>query len=404
MVYRTTMSVKVVLVHLLIVSGVVARTPRGPLARHRDVVTTQGKARGYFAPRPPHYAYLGLPYARPPTHARFKAPKPPPRWDGIFEATHRIKCPQPDGSGTEDCLVVNVFSPDQASGLPVLVLIHDGGFQRGWGLHKAPGRLLLLGVVVVTFNYRLGAPGFLCLQTAGIPGNAGLKDQVAALYWVHRNIAKFGGNPHDVTLYGTGSGGVAVELLLLSELTRNLVHKAIIESGAVLSPSSMSYDPFARAVAEAINLGYKGKGAGDVEIFYNKMSIKDLVLASRFYPCVENNLLSNSLLDMDPLEILNHGIYQHVPLLISYTDADEISLVTENLHNFNTTPHYFGHLLPTNLAFETEDMRHKIAALVKDFYFEEYELLESVVQNYIDYINDIFMDYPITKSTTLHAA
>ncbi|OWR40859.1 carboxylesterase precursor [Danaus plexippus plexippus] len=129
--YRAVTTV-LVMYHLL-ECEVTGRAPLGPLSRHRVVVTTQGSVRGYFAPRPPHYSYLGLPYARPPTHYdRFKAPEPPPRWSGIFEAIHRVKCPQPDGSGDENCLVVNVFTPEDAETAPVIVHIHDGGFQSGY--------------------------------------------------------------------------------------------------------------------------------------------------------------------------------------------------------------------------------------------------------------------------------
>ncbi|XP_052744162.1 esterase SG1-like [Bicyclus anynana] len=172
---------------------------------HRLVVTTQGAVRGYYAPQPPHYVYRGVPYARPPTnYDRFKAPEPPPPWSGIFEATHRVRCPQPDGSGEENCLVLNIFVPERAAASPVLVHFHGGGFQRGWGFHTGPRRLLEQGFVVVSFNYRLGVLGFLCLGLPDVLGNTGLKDQIAALYWIHRNIDKFGGDPGDVTAYGTG--------------------------------------------------------------------------------------------------------------------------------------------------------------------------------------------------------
>ncbi|XP_028171853.1 esterase 6-like [Ostrinia furnacalis] len=329
-----------------------------------------GAVRGRPAPRPPHHAYLGIPYARHSRNDRFKAPKPARSWDGTFEAAYQIKCPQPDGSGTEDCLVVNVFSPEDADGRPVLVVVHGGNFQRGWGAHRPPARLLARGFVVVTFNYRLGSLGFLCLGIPEAPGNAGLKDQVAALYWIHKNIAHFGGDPLDVTLYGIESGAAAVQLVMLSEAATGLFHKVILESGSALSPLALAYDPKLTAFDAAIAVGYTGTDSvEELAKFYKDLPLERLVNTSTmFLPCLENNLATtHSLLDTDPLEIYKQGNYQKVPMIIAYATSVGASAIETEIANSNLSEN-FADLLPNNLAFDDSKMKHRVAEVVKEFY------------------------------------
>ncbi|CAH2094936.1 unnamed protein product [Euphydryas editha] len=398
------MITKVVLVHLL-AYGVVGRTPAIPLALYRDVMTTQGTVRGYYAPHPRHYVFLGIPYARPPTrYDRFKSPKPPPSWSGIFEATHRVKCPQPDGSGEENCLVVNVFTPEHATSLPVIVHFHDGGYQKGWGSFKVPVKFLERSFVFVTFNYRLGVLGFLCLGTEDIPGNVGLKDQVAALYWVQKNIAKFGGNPSDITVYGTGSGAVSIEILLLSGLKTDLFQKVILESGSVLSPTSIAIEPLSEALNFAESLGVESTGSNAFKEIYH-LPVKNLVNTSNiFLPCIEKEFRSSySILNEDPRMIFQNKKYQQVPMIIVYGNAEEVAVIASDTERFKTIPNDFQDLLPNNLIFDDEDTKRKVAKLVKDFYFEEIELADNVIRSYIDYINDVFIEYPIIKSATYYA-
>lgn len=260
---------------------------------------------------------------------------------------------------------------------------------------------------MVTFNYRLGVIGFLCLGTADVPGNAGLKDQIAALYWIHRNIDSFGGNPNNITLYGTGAGAVAIQLLLLSGLTKGLFHQVILESGSVLSPASMAYDPYTTAHNEAINLGYDDEdNIEDLIEFYQDISVEDLAnITSSFLPCVENSFYyAHSLIAKDPKQILKQGFFDQVRLLIVYTEAEETSIIEENSEKCHVVPEFFDNLLPNNLDFQSEDIQHRMAEFIKQFYFDEKELKsDSIMESYIDYINDIFMEYPIVKFAAMYA-
>ncbi len=196
-------------------------------------------------------SFKGLPYAAPPVGAlRWHVPEAPAPWTGIRDATKfgadclQNALPGMVGSGqtaSEDCLFLNVWTPKPATGakLPVMVWIHGGGFVSGSSaLAETDGtRLAARGVVLVSFNYRLGRFGFfahpaLTAEAAGKPtGNWGLMDQIAALQWVRRNIAAFGGDPASVTIFGESSGGESVLRLMASPAAKGLFARAIAASG-----------------------------------------------------------------------------------------------------------------------------------------------------------------------------
>ncbi|KAG7297717.1 hypothetical protein JYU34_018434 [Plutella xylostella] len=392
----------------------------GVRRRSRDVSTTQGLVRGYWHPEPPHYQFLGIPYAAPPTgEDRFKAPQAPPSWDGIFEATHRVACPQdvsPDQSRDrstprvdENCLVLNIFAPDVEGTLPVVVHLHDGGFSSGWGSLEAPARLLRQGVVVVTLNYRLGALGFLCVGAAGAgagAGNAGLKDQVAALYWLQRNILLFRGDPDDVTLHGTGAGAAAAQLLLLAPATAALYHKAILESGTALSPLSLAYNPVATAVEVAASLGFEGgKSMAELMEFYQAIPYRELLNYSKsFRPCIEDSLYLYSLIENDPREALLSSPIVDVPVLFLHTNQEVLSLVHEVPQEWFEKPDpYVNELLPGNLEIENEDTLYKVLETAIEIYFTK-KPDSRYVQQYVNLYSDTYIVYPLVKSALLHAA
>jgi para-nitrobenzyl esterase len=188
--------------------------------------------------------FLGIPYAAPPVGAlRWHAPEPPAPWAGIRQATaFAPHCPQVagafgEGSTTENCLFLNVFTPAHArpGSTPVIVWIHGGALVSGESDDYDPTALVKDGVTVVTINYRLGELGFLAdsalANQAGDAGNYGLMDQQAALRWVRANISAFGGDPRNVTAAGESAGGVSVLAQLTSPGARGLFERAIVESG-----------------------------------------------------------------------------------------------------------------------------------------------------------------------------
>ena len=210
-----------------------------------------GAVRGVAVPG--GYAFRGLPYAAAPTgQLRWRAPRRPAEWNGVRDATQFApSCPQhtdpfqnlflPPGPIAEDCLYLNVSTPDlhsrRGGGRPVLVWIHGGGLTQDAARNYDGSKLAGEGTVVVTINYRLGALGFLAhpalaARPGDAAGNYGLMDQQAALRWVRRNIEKFGGDPRRVTIAGQSAGGLSVLAHLVSRGSRGLFQRVIVQSGA----------------------------------------------------------------------------------------------------------------------------------------------------------------------------
>uniref|UniRef100_B0T1V8 Carboxylic ester hydrolase n=1 Tax=Caulobacter sp. (strain K31) TaxID=366602 RepID=B0T1V8_CAUSK len=201
-------------------------------------------------------AFKGLPYAAPPVGAgRWRAPAPAVRWEGVRDASQfGAACVQPTpgapsiysaevGATSEDCLTLNLWTPSTKGKAPVIVWIHGGSLTAGSGkspLQNGP-KLAAAGTVVVTINYRLGVLGYMAHpelskeSPQGVSGNYGLLDQIAALNWVQRNIAAFGGDPANVTIAGESAGALSVMYLMVSPPARGLFAKAIAQSAYMIS-------------------------------------------------------------------------------------------------------------------------------------------------------------------------
>lgn len=255
--WRVRMAVGVVAVAALITSSLSAAGTATASAQNDgspSVTTSQGALRGTTAGTADEF--LGIPYAAPPVGPlRWRAPQPAAPWQGVRDATQfGPHCPQPGGpfgvaSMSEDCLYLNVFTPaggENGPRHPVMVWIHGGALVTGESDSYNPAELVRDGVTVVTINYRLGALGFLAHpaltdRPGGPSGNYGLMDQQAALRWVQSSIALFGGDPHNVTIFGESAGGLSVLSQLESRGAAGLFTKAIVESGTyALTQSSLA--------------------------------------------------------------------------------------------------------------------------------------------------------------------
>ncbi|MFC4121489.1 carboxylesterase/lipase family protein [Nonomuraea zeae] len=219
--------------------------------RH-PVETESGLVEGVPGRDPSVTVFRGVPYAAPPVgESRWRPPRPAPPWPGVRRAaTFGPMCPQaPDGGAggaglpmSEDCLYLNVWTRAAGAGerRPVLVWIHGGGFRTGTGASpRYDGESLArAGLVVITFNYRLGALGFLATpelsEESGhrASGNYGLLDCLAVLRWVRRNVSGFGGDPGRVTIAGQSAGAGTVNFLAMSPLAAGLFHRAVAQSHA----------------------------------------------------------------------------------------------------------------------------------------------------------------------------
>jgi para-nitrobenzyl esterase len=309
-----------------------------------QIRTSAGALEGLPADEAGVRAYLGIPYAAPPIGAlRWQAPRPVAPWQGVRKATaFGARCVQARifddmvfrDEPSEDCLHLNVWTPavPGMSGLPVMVWIHGGGFQAGSGSEPRQdgARLARKGVVVVTFNYRLGVFGFLAhpelTKASGraSSGNYGLMDQVAALQWVKDNIKAFGGDPRSVTIFGESAGSFAVSSLMASPLAKGLFQRAIGESGAFFNAPGGLLAP--RTLAEAEQLGAtfaESVGAASLAALRDKPAEELLAAAMRgdgfrFSPTVDGHVIPRAV----PV-IYAEARQARVPLLAGW-NADEV--------------------------------------------------------------------------------
>nr|ADE05555.1 carboxylesterase [Helicoverpa armigera] len=391
----------------------------------REVRTAQGPVRGRKHPTADMYAFYNIPYATAPTgEHKFKAPLPGPVWLEPFDAVdERVVCPQAklpmdimkNVVEKENCLIANVFVPNtEEKNLSVVVYVHGGAFIIGSGnMIQATHLMKTKDFIMVSFNYRLGIHGFLCLGTEDAPGNAGMKDQVALLRWVQKNIASFGGNPDDVTIVGSSAGSASVDLLMLSKSAEGLFHRVIPESGGNLAAFTVQRDPVEIAKAHAKKLNFHN--VDDIyalEEFYKTISM-ELLTSDHFFdrtdatfvfgPCVERDTGDGAFLTESPLTILKSGNYRKVPLLYGFAEMEglmRINVFELWKHKMNEK---FSDSLPADLKFDSEEEREEVANKIKRFYFGDKPVGNENVLKYVDYFSDVYFAYSMLWAVKLHA-
>lgn len=282
-----------------------------------------------------------IPYAAPPVgRLRLRAPQPVAPWTGVLDATrfgfaaHSHRFSSPLGIlkrqvQHEDCLTLNVCAPAEPGSplRPVLVFIHGGGYFEGTSalpVHDPKPLVAKFGIVLVTVNYRLGGLGFVDFSqySSEFESNLGLRDQVAALAWVRRNIAAFGGDPDNVTVWGQSAGASAVLTHLTLPAARGLFHRAIAQSpvpDAVRTPAQAAET--ARRCVEALG----ADSAGAAEVLRNapataitRAAIQVMMTAAREVPCQMSlaPVIDGDFLPEDPTTAIAAGRAERVPLLI----------------------------------------------------------------------------------------
>ncbi len=297
-------------------------------------------------------SFKGVPFAKPPLgQLRWKPPQPLARWQGVRQATsYGPDCMQEPFPGdaaplgvtpSEDCLYVNVWLPAKAPGgkqLPVMVWIYGGGFVNGGGSPQVydGSQFARQGIVLVSFNYRLGILGFfahpaLTAEQPRFPAvNYGIMDQIAALKWVQRNIAAFGGDPHNVTIFGESAGGMSVNMLLTSPLVRGLFQKAIIESGGGGPGFPNSRPLHGPDSAESVGLalakqhGIQGEGAEALarlrQIPADQLKLN--MITSRTATYVGGPVVDDKLDLGTPITLYAEGKGAKVPVIVGANSAD----------------------------------------------------------------------------------
>jgi para-nitrobenzyl esterase len=290
-----------------------------------SVRTTHGTVIGVRSG--PTECFLGIPYAAAPIgKLRWKAPQPPSDWTGVRQATQfGPACLQPraprapesclvDRPMSEDCLTLNIWRPTQREDgpLPVMVWFHGGAFRLGGtSLEQYDGSSLAgHGVIVVTVNYRLGIFGVFPHPALGEPcANFGLLDQIAALGWVQRNIAAFGGDPDNVTAFGESAGGASVAYLMAAPAARGLFGKTIIQSGALDLPE-VSRNAVAEQMAAAME-GLPHATAAELRSVPAAMLLQVSLPRSATMPYIDGVVVP-----MKMTESFRQGAFTRVPMLI----------------------------------------------------------------------------------------
>ncbi len=307
--------------------------------------TSYGSLQGEQTPRGP-LAFRGIPFAKPPVGSlRFRAPEPPAPWAGTRDATRyghaalQAASPIGDllgvklGDVDEDCLFLNVWTPALDGTRPVMVWFHGGAFVIGAGsqeLYDGGGLAARGDVVVVTVNYRLGLFGFLhgktlCGEALDSSGNEGVLDQVAALRWVRDEIAAFGGDPGNVTVFGESAGSISIAAILGTPAADGLYHKAILQSGSAnLLSTAEAASKATAAVLGAAGLSVKDAGRLRDVPAARLLEIQEQVTprsgGMSYAPVIDGDVIPRS-----PFEVVAEGKRAGVPMLIG-TTADELKL------------------------------------------------------------------------------
>ena len=337
--------------HLVIATLAVAMavTTIASCAPEKVVEVESGKLRGSESAGVS--SWLGIPFAAPPVGAnRWRAPQAPAAWQGVRDATQSghdcMQLPFPSDAaplGTtpaEDCLYANVWRPARAAKkLPVIFWIYGGGFVNGGASPPtySGANLAKQGVLVFSANYRVGRFGtFAHPQLTkenpdqGWLGNYGYMDQLAALKWLHRNIAEFGGDPDNVTIIGESAGGMSVHTLVVSPLARGLFHRAVVMSGG--NAGAMGGADL--AAIEKICLEFaasKGIAADDPEALEKLRALSaeevtsGLNLTALFAPNGPRNFASpfvDGTVALDAADAYRTGKFAQVPIMIGATSAD----------------------------------------------------------------------------------
>jgi len=294
-------------------------------------------------------AFLGIPYAAAPVgDLRWRPPQANPGWNGVLDASQfGPHCPQlasPYGtpSTTEDCLYLNVFTPDKPNSgpphlLPVMFWIHGGGLVVGESDAYDPTPLVANDVIVVTINYRIGELGFLAHPAlsaespTGASGNYGLMDQQAAMSWVQRNIRAFGGDADNVTIFGESAGGLSVHSQLASPLAAGLFHKAIVESGAY----SLTQPSLAAAEASGTAFATGAGCSSQTAACLRSLSVSTILAAQTAGTMVPN--LDGFVLSLTVGSAFSTGQFNRVPV-IEGSNHDEWRLFVAQTEVATGTP------------------------------------------------------------------
>ncbi|XP_045494497.1 esterase FE4-like [Colias croceus] len=399
------------------------------------IETQEGPICGYIdkSDEGTYYKFKSIPYAEPPLgRLRFLPPMVNKPWTDLRDCTQDAPLPlsfylEEQIVGSEDCLYIEVSSPNVTPEVPLPVMFWIGSFNFIFYIDQILDPTLINNqdIVFVRCGFRLGPLGFLSVNDFAAPGNSGLKDIVFALRWVQRNISKFGGDPNNVTAFGSSTGGAIVHLLMLSPMAEGLFHKAIIQSSSALNGWSLGRNPAEGVVelAKQLNITKTDK----IEIVEEMRTIpaEELIKAygscfkagerlendtfdSIFKPCIENDFEGQCVfLSKSPAIILKSGKFNKVPLIIGSNNIEASVLqymkagFYEDYEKFNKN---VSLLVPKTLSNVNCDISKKIGQQILSFYFEGAESLNELTRKqYLQFLTDYYFLYYMDKTIRIHS-
>ncbi|KAI4493117.1 hypothetical protein M0802_009667 [Mischocyttarus mexicanus] len=363
-----------------------------------------------------YFAFRGIPFAKSPIgKLRFKDPLPPEKWIGIRNGSKFGNvCAQMDKVsneviGSDDCLYLNVYTPrnEFSAKLSVMVWIHGGSFYMGSGnddMYK-PDYIIRNDIILITINFRLGCLGFLNLEDEVASGNQGMKDIVMALRWVRDNIAVFGGDSKNVTIFGASSGAAMVHYLTMSPMADGLFHKAIAQSGLATNFwASMYVEPSKYVYQLSSMLGFKSFDPNAIVDFLQNIDLDKLIkcqseiisstennsMITTFLPGVDNKSKNPFLLE-PPTIAMKFGI--KVPFMFGFNDMESsfyfgnsnlacnvVRKIDNSICDFEDflSPVFLNKLKELNLTVNE----------FKSLYFSGKSLNDESVEDLLDFLND----------------
>jgi len=383
------------------------------------------------------FNFLSIPYGKPPIcERRFRPPESVEKWKDIFDASQTlINCPQDIqatsrhdkvfpyknslkhtiSESTEDCLRLSIFTPtcEKGANLPVMVWLTGGSYQRNV-CGRVDGTALagINNVVVVVMNFRVNVLGFMHLGPS-CPGNNGLLDVQLGLRWVKEEISGFGGNPGNVCLFGESSGSGMVHLLMFSPLSAGLFHKAILQSGACLSPFFIDEEP--EKTRKDFLKSLDGLSENNEDDLLK--SLQDLPLEEfrktfsssighgvSFMPIVDGHVIPKH-----PSVLLQSRSYMKIPIIIGCTDSEAGYLLSQPMFaDFSIGPNEESVKRVFTQLFTSKYPEMKIEetyAIIKKFYLDENnETPFKYIKMFTDFLSDIVFVIPIVSASCAHSA
>ncbi|KAG6460605.1 hypothetical protein O3G_MSEX012098 [Manduca sexta] len=375
-----------------------------------DVIVTTGKGTVVGQTTSDGYkTFFGVPYAKVDEGNPFGNSLEQPAFAQPFKATDpNIFCPQAARieGGTLQCLTLNIYVPKDANAnnkKAVFVWFYGGGFFVGYAGLYGGKYLVQRDIVVVTVNYRLGPYGFLCLNDPKVPGNQGLKDQIAALRWIKANIGAFGGDPTKIAIAGESYGGGAVDFHLYSKYEQ-LFDKAIIQSASVFTPYIFGKGDYNAAKELAELMGHKSSTNDDAIRFLATANPVEVMKLSRnltnsLQPCKEKQFKGvHNFITTDPFHFKKSDKVKNAKILIGHNSKETFNIFADGDKDFyKSQQNIFSEKLSDIFALKREELE-TLTKIVRDFYLGGKPIAKSSMLELTDFLSDFMGNHAEERS------